>query len=158
MMTGYLYSPGTRGFYRAGLSSFIPDDAQAVTEKRHTQLMAAQAEGATIVPCPKTGKPLLELPPRDAASLRAALVRAVKAEAGRRIRAVAPLWRQSNDAIAIALGEIDDVVMGRLAQLTAIRAASGRIEDQIAMTAVAQLGQFPVETNPLWPLCDQGTD
>ena len=157
-MIKYFYSPGARGFFRSDLSARVPDDVVPVSEKRHAQLMQAQADGAAIVPCPKTGKPLAQLPPCDPASLRAVLVSMVKSEAGRRIRAVAPLWRQSNDAIAIALGEIDDRVIARLARITAIRAASDRIEDQIALTSAAQLKQFPVATNPLWPALDQGTD
>ena len=136
----------------------IPADAVSLTAKRHAALMAATATGAAIVPCPKTGKPLLEHPVLFAASLRAALVRAVKAEAGCRIRATAPRWRQINDSNALILGQADDATKARMAQVFAIRTASGQIEDQIAMTAAAQLGEFPVETNPLWPLCDQGTD
>lgn len=157
-MIKYCYSPGARGFFRSDLSARVPDDAVPVSEKRHAQLMQAQAEGAAIVACPKTGKPLAQLPPCDPASLRAMLVNMVKSEAGRRIRAEAPLWRQINDATAIALGEIDEQVAARLARITAIRAASDRIEEQIAATATAQLKQFPVATNPLWPALDQGTD
>lgn len=129
----------------------IPAAAISISAKRHAALLAAQAGGAVIEPCTKTGKPLVKRPPRDPATLRAALIGQVKGEAGRRIRTAAPPWRQTNDAIAFALGAADAAAYARLAQVTAIREASGQIEDQIAQTAAAELAQFPVSTHPLWP-------
>lgn len=132
----------------------IPTDAVAITAKRHADLLAAQADGAVIEPCPKTGKPLVKRPHHDPASLRAGLIAAVKTEARNRILAIAPMWRQMNDAMAVALGEVDDQVMGRIARVAAIRAASGRIEEQIESAASAALKQFPVASHPYWPETD----
>lgn len=154
MMIHYLYSPSTRGFYREGVSSIIPDDVIRVSEKRHAQLLQAQSEGAAIVPCAKTGKPLLDLPPRDAASLRAALVLQVKSEAGRRIRAVSPMWRQMNDIEALVLGQADDGAKARLSHRAAVRYASDLIEDQLRDTKAGDLEAFPVAQHPFWPETD----
>lgn len=125
--------------------SQAPEGAVAITEARHAALLDAQAGGARIV-AGKGGKPQVERSSPDADTRRAELVRATKREAARRIDEVAPLWRQLNDARSPS-AEGDR----RFAQVNAIRAASDEIEAAILKTPDAQLIDFPVRSNQLWP-------
>lgn len=143
---GLHYSPSTGGFYHQDLHACLPVDAVPVTAKRHAELMAAQAEGATIVAAPDTGRPIIQRPARDAATHRAALRKAIKREAARRIEAISPIWRQLNDHRAPS--EAADT---RFAQIDAVRAASDAIEALVKIAAAAALDSFPVRDNPLWP-------
>lgn len=59
----------------------------------------------------------------DSTRARAAILAEVRAEAARRIEAVAPLWRQQND-----LREPSEAGAARFAEIDRIRAASNRFE------------------------------
>lgn len=125
-----------------------PKGAAEISETRHAELLVAQGEGKRLYR-DEDGTPRYETPRLDADQLRAGLIVAVKREAGLRIDQVAPLWRQMNDA-----REPSEEGARRFAQIDAIRAASGAIEDTIHETNAAQLDGFPVRENPLWPELD----
>lgn len=144
MQPKIFFSPSTGGFYLEGVSSSIPDDATAITARRHAELLAHGGEH--IVACAKTGKPLCAAPKVTVAQHRAALGQAVRKEASRRIKSVSPLWRQIND-----LRHPTAEGSTRFARIDAIREASGLIETQLAETPAASLDSFPISTNPLWP-------
>lgn len=146
MIIQYLWSPSARGFFIRGISSAIPEDSMPVSSRRHGALMEANAAGAAIEACPKTGKPLVRLSVRDSADLRAALIGQIKREARRRIEAISPAWRQLNDMRAPG-----DAATRRFAAIDAIREASQHIEDMLACADHAALETFPVSLHPLWP-------
>jgi len=141
-----LYSPSARGFFFAGIhpAEAIPADAVAVAPRRYRELLAAQADGAEIVPDPATGRPAIARPRRDR---RAELRRAVKREAGRRIEAVSPVWRQLNDM----RDPTHPGAAARFAAIDAIRAASAAIEAEIAALPAAAAEAFSVAAHPAWP-------
>lgn len=145
-MSKIFYSASRRGFFDPAIHDPLPDDAVRVTAPRHAALLAAQAEGAQILP-DKDGRPRAVFPSRP--DLRAALLRDVKREARRRIEAISPVWRQLND-----LREGGDDAAVRFARIDAVRAASQLIELQLAEVPAAALDGFPVADNPLWPETD----
>jgi hypothetical protein len=50
-MSDFLYSPTARGFYLAAIhGDTVPEDARPVTQDRHAELMAGQADGFEIAP------------------------------------------------------------------------------------------------------------
>lgn len=141
-----LWSASTRGFYLA-VSSQVPEDAVPVDARVHADCMAQLAAGGALLCCPETGGPIAAAPVIPAADRRAALVRAIKAEAYRRIELVSPIWRQLND-----LRVPTDEGAVRFSAIDAIRAASNAIEDLLTAAEDGALPGFPVATNPLWPL------
>lgn len=144
----YFFSPSTGGFYTSEThGDRIPADAVKVTARRHAQLMAAQADGAVIV-AGKGGKPEA-IAPADAMSpsnLRAALARAIRAEAARRIARISPAWRQMND-----IRQPSEAGDARFAAIDAVRAASDTIETALAATADDALTTFDPSNRPEWP-------
>jgi len=141
----YLYSPSTGGFYRHDHCN-PPQDAVRITAARHAELMAGQAKGNAIIPSPRTGRPILRMPKRDATTRRAALVRAIKRDAARRIDMISPAWRQLND-----MRDGSEAGDARFARIDAVRAASGEIERLAAQALPSALEAFPVRDHPLWP-------
>jgi hypothetical protein len=141
------YSPSTGGFYDPAIHrDAIPSDAVAVTGSRYRALLRAQAGGREIAPG-YTGRPCLKRCHRPSRAERdAAAIAAVKAEAARRIEAVAPLWRQTN-ALRSPLGSTDPL----FARLDAIRAASDAIEQTIAQLTDDALAGFDPAASTLWP-------
>lgn len=126
-----------------------PDGAVEISSARHETLLAAQAQGKPISADAK-GSPRIETRTINAARRRDGLIGAVKREAARRIDQVSPTWRQLNDTRSPSPdGD------RRFAQIDAIREASARIEADIVEASAAQLGEYPVSTNPLWPEFDQ---
>lgn len=145
------WSPTTGGFYHAEIhGDGVPDDAVPITALRHKQLLAGQAAGRAIV-AGADGKP--ESAPavvETAASLRAYAIIDIKAEARRRILAIASLERQANDNAALAMrdwtkpGPSQEVAaaMERRARINAVRAASNQIEATVATLTGAALSGF----------------
>lgn len=141
-----LWSASTRGFYLPDVSSHIPKDSVLVDASVHADCMAQLAAGGALMCCPETGGPIaapLAIAPADR---RAALVRAIKAEACRRIDLVSPIWRQLND-----LRASNDEAAARFSAIDAIRTASNTIEELVAAADDRALADFPVAANPLWP-------
>lgn len=62
MSAQYFYSSVTSGFYVAGVSELIPEDAIEVTPDKYNELMRGQAEGKQIT-SDKDGNPVLTDPP-----------------------------------------------------------------------------------------------
>ncbi|WP_446655218.1 hypothetical protein [Blastomonas sp.] len=141
------YSAANCGFFSQSVHGALPDDAVPVTAKRHSALIAGQAEGYAIVPDARGRPQLRTLAPATLESTRAACVRAIKREAALRIENCMPVWRQIN-----ALRDNRDPGFHRI---DAIRAASDLIEEQVQqLGSVEQLSRFPVSTHPLWPSLD----
>lgn len=139
------YSPSLRGFYDPAVHDPLPADAvHRVTPAQHAKLLAAQTNGAVIVPG-DTGRPVLEWPARDGATARLFLQMQVKREAARRIRKISPIWQQLND-----LRQPTPEAAARFAAIDAVRATSGLIEQDLAQTANKGLPEFPVRDHPLW--------
>lgn len=139
-----LYSPGTKGFYDRDIhGDAVPSDAVEITDERHAELMQGQAEGL-LIGSDADGAPILQQRPAD--ELRAGLILAIKAQAGFRIEAISPLWRQMNDQRLPTTAGAE-----RFAAIDAIRAASDQIEAALAETSDADLSGFPVAGHPLWP-------
>lgn len=145
------WSASARGFFSNAAHSEdqIPDDAVKITEKMHAQLLAANAEGASIENGP-SGKPVAVWPAKAPVEERRerAIVR-VKREAARRIDAIFPLWDQLNAMRACVEHGILFAEDDRFAALDAIRQASDLIEQDIA--ASADPDAVPVADHPLWP-------
>lgn len=139
------YSAATPGFFDDSIHADLPADAVKITPARHRELLEAQGEGAAIVADDK-GKPRIDRPTVTIAARRAALVRAVKRQAARRIEAVSPLWRQLNDQRAPS--QDGD---RRFAAIDAIRVASDAIEADIAAAASDALAAIDPAAHPLWP-------
>lgn len=137
------YSPSTGGFYDSALEypGGLPADGIAITPQHHAQLLDGLASGQQIT-VTRAGRVVLITPPAS----RAALVLAIKAEAARRIEAIAPLWRQLNDSRAPTPESA-----ARFAAIDAIRGASALIEQDLTATADKGLRGFPVADHPLWP-------
>jgi hypothetical protein len=147
------YSPSTGGFYAAGLHADIPADAVAITGDDHRRLLAGQAAGHRIV-AGADGRPTLTPPARPTTDARrAALVALVKEQAATRIFAVAPIWRQLNDArdLPSATGAARTAIEARYAAIDAIRAASGALEARITGLSARALAQLDIAAPSHWP-------
>lgn len=111
---------------------------------------------------PDSGRPNLVLSVETSAEaavrFRAALIGAAKAEAGRRIDAIAPLWRQTNLLRDVGPGAPE------FAAIDAVRAASNRLEallaaasdDELAATWTGPPDDGEGDTSPIsawdgWP-------
>jgi hypothetical protein len=140
----YFFSPSTGGFYtRESHGTAIPADAVNVSARRHGALMKAQQAGARIEADAK-GRPQARLP--AAADRRSALALAIAREARRRILSVSPEWRQLND-----MRQPSDAGAERFAAIDAIRSASDQIEAALADSPDADLDDFQIRENPIWP-------
>lgn len=150
------FSSSTGGFYDPAINHDIPDDAVRISRERHGELIAGRAEGKVIV-LDRKGRPMIREPRIGADQLRARAVASVKAEARRRILAVASLERQANDAASIAIeafagaGTDLEGALDRRHRIDAIRAASNAIEAQIERMPAANLTAFNPSTHSLWP-------
>jgi len=87
-MTDIFYSPDTDAFYDPELGGQIPDDAVAITPARHRQLIAARAEGRTLMIGPNGTPVLAPLQPPPPPS-EAVLAAEARGERDRRIQEVA---------------------------------------------------------------------
>jgi hypothetical protein len=160
-MAAIFYSPSTRGFHFQELfGQKPPADAVRINRRRHAQLLALQAAGAEIMPGPD-GRPIAQKPVRTVDQQRAGAVLAVKAEAQRRILAIAPAYVQANDTAAIAMAALQEGLLGditidflpaveRRERIDAVRAASNRIEAELAGFTAAQLAAFFPSDDSHW--------
>lgn len=150
------FSPSTGGFYDSAINRDIPADAVPISRERHGELIAARAAGKIITP-DRRGRPMIREPRIGADQLRPRAIALVKAEARRRILAVASLERQANDAASIAIeafagaGTDLEGALDRRYRIDAIRAASNAIEAQIERMPAANLTAFDPSTHSLWP-------
>lgn len=146
------YSARRAGFFNDAIHRDLPADAVPITAERHAELLRAQSEGATIK-ADALGRPVARRVNVPTAQLRAGTIEAIKAEASRRILAVAPLWRQLNDIRALPLSDGQEriVIEKRLALIDAIRAASDRIEREATALTAAALRTFDPTTASHWP-------
>lgn len=123
----------------------IPVGAVKVSPARHADLLEAQAAGKEIY-ADVAGRPRFREPHVDAAQQRDNLSQLVRNEAARRIRSVSPTWRQMNDIRApSAAGR------ARFDLIDQIRAASTRIEADIAAASAGELSSLDVQNSPHWP-------
>lgn len=153
------FSASTGGFYDPAINRDLPADAVQISRARHSELIAARAEGKVIA-ADRRGRPMIREPRIGVEQLRSRAVAMVKAEARRRILAVASLERQANDNAAIALAafagqaaNIDEAsaALDRRRRIDAIRAASNAIEAQIERMPATNLAAFDPSTHSLWP-------
>lgn len=159
------FSPSSGGFYDPAINPIVPADAVRISRERFGELIAARAAGKVIAP-DRNGRPTIRVPRIGTDQLRAAAVVAVKAEARRRILAVASIERQTNDNAVFAdwaiLGQADVPrslalteayfdARARRHRIDAIREASNAIEAQIARMPAANLTAFDPSSHPNWP-------
>jgi hypothetical protein len=159
-----LYSASTGGFYSKEIhGDAVPADAVEISALHHHNLLDAQARGATIA-ANDNGLPIAVFPPAPTlADKAAAAVRAVKAEAQRRITVVAPAWKQDNDNAALAQAALQLAIGGdhitvdvapaiaRREQIDAIRAASDALEEHVAALDEAGLAALDITSADHWP-------
>lgn len=138
-----LWSAATRSFYLCGVSSAVPDDVVPIAAEDHASLLADLANGAILVACPETGKPLAQRPTPTVQEIH----RAIRAESQRRILLISPIWRQLNDLRSPSAEGV-----ARFAAIDVVRTASDAIEELAsAVSDPTALAEFPVAENPLWP-------
>ena len=155
------FSASAAGFFDDRLHPSQPVDAVAISEQRHAELLAAQAEGRRIC-ADAQGRPVARDPAKPPLEERRARKRAaVKQEAARRIIAAAPAWRQSNDALALGQAALEFAVAGvttidtapalaRRAAIEAVRAASDRLEAAVATMRAGALDAFDPKLDTHW--------
>ncbi len=151
-MSGLFYSARTGGFYQVGIHRDMPADAVPISAARHAALVAAQETGRRIATV--DGRPALARDrARTTSGVHAAVTARIKAEAARRILAIASLEQQSNDnaalavaALAGALSEQAAAALERRAAIDAVRARSNRIEAMLAGLDLAALARFDAAT------------
>ncbi|MBK6801657.1 hypothetical protein [Novosphingobium sp.] len=136
-----LYSATTRGFYVDGDQS-APSDAVKISATRHAALLDAEAQGHLIEPDAK-GRPQIRTRAVDIAAQRALLITAIKAEAGRRIRAVCPVERQLN---LMREGRGDEVA----ALVDPLRERSNALEARANAAGKAWLDEFDPTRDAHW--------
>lgn len=155
------YSAAAGGFFHEDNHPVLPGDAIRVSALRHRQLIEGQAAGRAIVTGDK-GQPLLapvRAPHVD--ELRARAILDLKAEASRRIYAVASMEQQSNDTALIAQAALAAASAGvaptglaealaHRAAIDAIRAACRRAEALVARMPAANLTQFDAGAARFW--------
>jgi hypothetical protein len=149
------FAASTRGFYHRSIhGEAIPADAVEISAALHSELFDAQEHGGKIL-IDAAGQPFASPPVAPTADQqRARLVALVKLEARHRIEAAVPIWRQVNDATALALQSVGDpdfdAAAGRRAAIDAIRATSGRIEATIAALDEPAITDFDPRADALW--------
>ena len=156
------WSPSTGHFYHTEVhGAAIPEDALRVTARRHAELLEGQRQGRSIL-AGKNGKPALS-PIRKPSvdQLRDFAVGDIKAEASRRILAVASIARQSNDNASLALHalgtastEAFDAAWARRSAIDDIRAASNILEHKITTWSALALSSFDASDDGHWPIED----
>lgn len=154
------WSPSTGHFYHAEIhGSAMPEDCVRVTARRHAELLDGQRQGRAIL-ASATGKPTLS-PIRKPGvdQLRAFAIADIKAEASRRILAVASLARQANDNAVFALRSLNlasaeefDAAFARRTTIDALRVASNALENKIATWSALALSTFDAADAAHWPV------
>lgn len=146
----YYFSTDTGGFYtRKDHGDMIPVDAVEVSSTRHQELMDAQERGAKIVGGAR-GYPRAQFP--SISEYRQRAFARLRAEAGRRIRAISPEWRQMND-----LRHPTPEGEARFAAIDAIRSASNAIEVGLRGATGSELREFDPAGRTEWPTTSKGT-
>lgn len=152
------WSAATGGFYDPEIhGAALPSDAVPISRARHAELLAARAQGDRIV-AGRAGRPEVRKPRVPLEQLRRRAIAAVKAEARRRILAIASLERQANDNSAIAMAALSgDHSMAteallRRGQIDFIRSASNRLEAVIATMPAANLPSFDAGADRHWSI------
>lgn len=140
-----LFYSATAGFLDDAIHATLPSNAQPIGAVRYRDLLAAQASGA-VIEANEDGRPRIRRPVVTLTSRRATLIRQVKREAARRIEAISPLWRQSNDLRAPT-----DEGSARFAAIDAIRAASDALESEIVAADSASLSRIDIAAHAAWP-------
>lgn len=158
-ITGMCWSPSTGHFYHAVLNARdLPDDVVPVSNRRHVELIEGRALGRAVLAGPN-GRPVLgPLPRITVEQRRRRAVAAIKAEARRRILAVASIERQTNDNAALLLGAdpaTTAAIADRRRRIDAIRTASNTLEARIASWAAAALDRFDATDASFWPATDE---
>ncbi|MGK6323776.1 hypothetical protein ACMGDM_11925 [Sphingomonas sp. DT-51] len=145
------YSATHNAFFDARLHAELPADAVPIDAAEHAALLEAQSAGKEIR-AGDDGRPTARAPRETGEQLRARLLAAVKAEAARRIHAVAPLWRQLNDArdLATAPGERRAAIERRFAAIDGLRAASNRLEAALSAMTPRQLARVDLIDDSHW--------
>jgi len=155
----FSWSPSTGHFYHEAIhGETVPHDAVKLTHRQHKTLLDGQRAGRQIV-AGTDGKPTLTPAIRvTAAMLRKHAGMDIRAEARRRILAIASIERQSNDNAVFALRALGldapgtfDAALARRQRIDAIRAASNALEAKIATWAAAALGKLDVTDPAHWP-------
>lgn len=150
------YSASTGGFYHRDLHrDAIPADAVEIGERRHRELLDAQAEGRQIV-ANDAGRPILAPIDDSVARRRSQALASLRREARRRILAVASLEQQSNDNAALALAVIDHAeapadAIDRRRRIDAIRSAHASATHRIDALHADDLDAFDAGDAALWP-------
>lgn len=154
------WSPSTGHFYHAEIhGTAVPDDAVRVTARRHAELLDGQRQGRSIL-AGANGKPVLSaIRKASVDQLRAFAVADIKAEASRRILAVASIARQTNDNAIFALRPLNlataedfDAAFERRAAIDALRTASNTLEHKIATWSALALSSFDASDDGHWPV------
>lgn len=160
---GLFYSPSAGGFFDTALHGLkVPADAVPISSEQHRGLLDAQAEGKRICHDDQ-GRPYAERPASPKLEERRELaVRRARAEARRRILAVATLEQQANDSAAIALQALQiaqtgastvdaGVAVDRRTRIDALRAASNQLESAIAGMNARALAALEIASPTHWP-------
>lgn len=154
------WSPSTGHFYHGEIhGAAIPADAIRVTARRHAELLEGQRQGRSILAA-ANGKPVLSAIRKPTVEqLRAFAVADIKAEASRRILAVASIARQTNDnaifalhALRMASAEKFDAAWGRRSAINTLRDASNMLENKIATWSALALSSFDASDDAHWPV------
>ncbi|TMJ19026.1 MAG: hypothetical protein E6G92_04230 [Alphaproteobacteria bacterium] len=157
-MSTVFFSPSTGGFYTAELhGEAMPADVVRISAARHARLLEDQAAGAEIG-AGSNGAPIARFPKVTLAAARSAAVGAVKRQARARILAIAPYWRQLNDAAAIAEAAYYGDAGSREAQralerqraIGNIRGASDQVEARISAMSADELAGFDPGDDSHW--------
>lgn len=160
---GLFFSPSAGGFFDTTIHGFmVPVDAISITTEEHQRLLAAQAEGKRICADAQGRPQAVAEPAPDLAALRSRAIRLARTAARRRILAIAPLERQSNDNADIALQALQIAQAGhttidtaaaidRRARIDLVRAASNQLEAAIAGMNARALAQLDPAAPSHWP-------
>lgn len=160
MADAILWHAGTGVFFDPAITpaDAIPTGCVAVTRARHAALVDARSTGSALV-AGADGLPRVQVRRTPIATLRAIARSDIRAEAGRRIRAIAGVERQSNDNAAIAVaaltGTTDAAVTAALARrraIDAVRAASNAADAIIATMPASNLADFDATAARWWPV------
>jgi hypothetical protein len=143
-----VFSPSGSTFHDDALG-VLPGDAVPIGSDLHASLLAARSEGARIVMGPNGAPVAMPRPIDPIEQLRARAIASVKREASARILALAPLWRQINDAreLALSTGDARAAIEGRIAGVDAIRAQSDALENRVTRMSARAIATF----NPASP-------
>lgn len=160
-MTSIHFRASDNSFHMVFEGGEPPVDSVPISQAEHRALLAQQAAGA-VIQARRDGRPQAIKPDVTLSATRVAVAAAIKREAERRILEVAPLWRQSNDAAALAMHAVElangeppsadvSASVERRRAIDAIRSASDRLESAITKLTKAALQSLDVAAPEHWP-------